>query len=265
MGGHRLDVTRKDPKGETQWGGCSVGFNIKAEKTGQPFVLTAGHCVIGENHPDDFADKAYHNGIPVAQKEGSIRKIQKGDSGTQESVDYAFLPYQVDGETNWGDYWINRRPKKNAIFIRCEAGAKPCDPHVTYIEGIGQFNNVTEGTVLCHSGSANDETNKGTENANYRPGTRCGAVKGKGGQVDRVFVMDICSRPGDSGGPLFSQTDRLAYGLLRGWIKGLTNECKVSHEKDKTDFTVLEFTLADAEKESGQTLGLRVFNSRDNT
>lgn len=45
--------------------------------------------------------------------------------------------------------------------------------------------------------------------AGYLVGTRCGRVL----STDVGINTDLCARPGDSGGPLYSQTDHTALGI----------------------------------------------------
>ncbi|WP_186762790.1 peptidase inhibitor family I36 protein [Lentzea tibetensis] len=251
MGGYRLDVTR-DTAGT--WGGCSAGFNVKGDKNGQVYTLTAGHCVLTPNHQKE--DRTYHNGIPVNTERGSI--AQYPDDGILPA-DYALLPYQQTGDTNWADHWINKRAKKNGVFVRCQAGTRPCNPEFTYMAGMMPVLDMKRGEVVCATGSANVETTNTDHNNGYEAGTRCGQFFGV---LSFYLLTDICSREGDSGGPLFSQVNRKAYGILKGSIPGKPGPCQVGNEE--SDYTPLQGLLNQAERKSGNTAGLRVMDDRDN-
>ncbi len=56
----------------------------------------------------------------------------------------------------------------------------------------------------------------GYKSSQLPPGTRCGEVTSTNGG----FVTNICSRKGDSGGPLFSEATGYAYGILNDGTAG---------------------------------------------
>lgn len=252
MGGYRLDLSRDNGS----WGGCSTGFNVRGDRNGQVYVLTAGHCTM-TNPGHVKEDLTYHNGLPVGTERGAIQEYPRNGPFP---ADYTLMPYQSIGDTNWADHWIKKRAKKNGVFVRCRVGVSPCQQEFTYISGMQATNDMKVGEVLCASGSADVETSPLPENNGYEPGTRCGAVETK--QSVFFLVTDICSRKGDSGGPLFSQVNRKAYGILVGYINGLSGPCQPG--KEKSDYSILEGIMILAERKSGNTAGLRVMDDRDN-
>ncbi|MER6764796.1 MULTISPECIES: chymotrypsin family serine protease [Amycolatopsis] len=256
MGGYRLDIKRSD--GSEVWGGCSAGFNVKGDKNGQAYVLTAGHCLLPKHHPGDD-DRTYHNGIPVGTKKGAIIEKYQGAF----DFDFSFVPYQTTGDSNWADYWINNRAKKNGVFTRCKPGTRPCQPDTTYISGMAAAPDIKKGEVVCAAGSANEETTEDPGgNDRYEAGTHCGQITQFRGIGDTVIIADICSREGDSGGALYSQTNRKAYGTLRGTIAGAHGPCQVGQEN--SDYITVESSIFEGERKGGNNVGLRVIDDRDN-
>ncbi len=160
--------------------GCTSAFPATKGYNGSPGsgiagVLTAGHCF-------DLDSWVGHNTFLL----GHVRWWQY--SGNQDSA-------WIDNHDNWPDtsqwVWQFSYDTAFAISSRADAGAgNPGDP-------------------ICHSG--------------WRRGYRCGqllndsltiTVADPGGNVrlDDMKEDDICSGPGDSGGPVYS--GRRAHGIV---------------------------------------------------
>ncbi|MEU9506805.1 trypsin-like serine protease [Micromonospora sp. NPDC048170] len=207
-GGIRLDVPRDDGT----VGGCTSGFNITVAGR-SPYVLTAGHCVVGGRH--QLVDRTWHQflgpKVPVT--------VEAPNAGLAENAypyDYAIMPYQPGASARWSssgggttglvNYWcVPDNPRCGSTGSR----DVPITGHVPWSA-------VQTGWVVCATGAA--YTPKAGEQyvdsgagSGYLPGTRCGEIVGKSsGGID----VRICARPGDSGGPLFTETDGKALGIL---------------------------------------------------
>ncbi|WP_367130027.1 trypsin-like serine protease [Saccharothrix sp. HUAS TT1] len=212
-GGLRLDLKRDNGT----WGGCTAGFNLRSTGGGHPgkaWVLTAGHCNWNKtnNTPTE------HNGVQVLQQHG----IEKN----AYPYDYAALPYL---DTATANTWLENHTDRNRVLKYCRNGGwdsnfdTPCGAQATSVDepitGIHGLADVKAGWVVCASGSGSHsglddypnvvDTGAGT---GYLVGTRCGRVL----STDVGINTDLCARPGDSGGPLFSQVDHTALGILEG-------------------------------------------------
>jgi streptogrisin C len=208
-GGMRLDVKRTTANSDSDnldpmWGQCTAGFVLYNASTRQYYALTAGHCLVG-------SDK---NGITHAYS----------DSGTE--IGYEVTDYEnvaASYPTDFGllripnyTYWFAGAPR-NDVDIYCtgvESGgcvssSMPVTGHASSSGGVGD--------VVCATGSGNDDKDHGGyKSSGATPGTRCGEVT----SVNGGFVTNICSRKGDSGGPLFDETTGLAYGILNDGTAG---------------------------------------------
>lgn len=262
-GGLRLDIKRDDGS----FGACTAGFNAK-DSTGMIYVLTAGHCVLGSALAT--STYAYHNGLPAVRETGSGAGMSTYAENTTGSVteswyDYSFLPYQVTGNTNWVGYWISNRSNRNLVRSQCAAPhARPgCVSRDFSITGIYTWEQIGHGWVVCATGS-------GTEDVypNYdgnAPGTHCGEIKDKymynywfsdstsGGWGLKV---NICSRKGDSGGPLFSQVDNRAYGILSGGPSRSGNACDLNHPEEYGVYLPVSKMLQRMKDRNGRTYSL---------
>ncbi|MCX4470091.1 S1 family peptidase [Micromonospora sp. NBC_01655] len=207
-GGIRLDIPRDDGT----VGGCTTGFNVQ-DRYGAAYVLTAGHCVVGGRHTrrDDTWHQFLGPKIPVT--------IESGNTALAENAyphDYAVMPYQSGALQRWG-YPTTATSRPSLVNYWCVADNPRCTTsRDVAITGYVPWSGIQTGWVVCATGSA--YTPKAGEpyvdsgaGAGYLPGTRCGQVTGKsGGGID----VRICARPGDSGGPLFTESDGKALGIL---------------------------------------------------
>ncbi|WP_143193984.1 trypsin-like serine protease [Micromonospora sp. CB01531] len=207
-GGIRLDVPRDDGT----VGGCTAGFNVRS-RTGTAYLLTAGHCVVGGRHTQ--VDRTWHQflgpKIPVS--------VESTDPVLAENAfpyDYAIMPYQPGALDRWA-YQGGATSTPSLVNYWCVADNPRCTTsRDVAITGYVAYSAIQVGWVVCATGSA--YTPKSGEvyvdsgaGAGYLPGTRCGEITGKGsGGID----VRICARPGDSGGPLFTESDGKALGIL---------------------------------------------------
>ncbi len=219
-GGLRLDMKRDNGT----WGGCTAGFNLRSTGGAHPgkgWVLTAGHCMATKTNNTP----TQHNGVPVLQQHG----IEKNSY----PYDYAVLPY-VDTPTR--TTWLENHTGRNRVLKYCRNGGAdsnadtPCGAQATsvdeHITGIHTLAEVKAGWVVCASGSASNATSypgavDSGAGEGYLVGTRCGRVL----STDVGINTDICARPGDSGGPLFSQVDHTALGILEGSQQSRLGPC----------------------------------------
>ncbi|MFE2753600.1 trypsin-like serine protease [Actinosynnema sp. NPDC059335] len=219
-GGLRLDMKRDNGT----WGGCTAGFNLRSTGGGHPgkaWVLTAGHCMATKtnNTPTE------HNGTPVLQQHG----IEKNSY----PYDYAALPY-VDAAA--ANTWLESHTNRNRVLKYCRNGGAdsnadtPCGQQATSVDelitGVHGLAEVKAGWVVCASGSGSSAVNypdsvDSGAGEGYLVGTRCGRVL----STDVGINTDICARAGDSGGPLFSQVDHTALGILEGSQQSRSGAC----------------------------------------
>ncbi|MGW5669607.1 trypsin-like serine protease, partial [Micromonospora sp. NPDC003776] len=205
-GGIRLDVPRDDGT----VGGCTVGFNLRS-RIGKWYVLTAGHCVVGGRH--QHVDTTWHQflgpKVPV-----SVESTAPVLAENAYPNDYAIMPYQAGALDRW-KYPAAAGP--SLVNYWCVADNPNCTTsRDVSITGYVPYSAIQLGWVVCATGSA--YTPKSGEvyvdsgaGAGYLPGTRCGEIDGKsGGGID----VRICARAGDSGGPLFTESDGKALGIL---------------------------------------------------
>ncbi|WP_410601228.1 trypsin-like serine protease [Amycolatopsis sp. lyj-90] len=220
-GGIRLDMKRDDGT----WGGCTSGFNLRSTGGGFPgkgWVLTAGHCMRTKTNNTP----TQHNGNAVLQQHG----IEK----SSYPYDYAALPYVNDAAAT---KWLEGQTGRNRVLKYCRNGGMdsngdtPCGAQATsvdeYITGARKLAEIKAGWVVCASGTASSAVNypdsvDSGAGAGYLVGTRCGRVL----STDVGINTDLCARPGDSGGPLFSQADHAALGILIGNQQSRSGPCQ---------------------------------------
>ncbi|MEU3627608.1 trypsin-like serine protease [Amycolatopsis coloradensis] len=220
-GGIRLDMKRDDGT----WGGCTSAFNLRSTGGGFPgkgWVLTAGHCMRTKTNNTP----TQHNGNAVVQQHG----IEK----SSYPYDYAALPYVDDTAAT---KWLEGQTGRNRVLKYCRNGGMdsnadtPCGTQATsmdeYITGTRKLAEIKAGYVVCASGTASSAVNypdsvDSGAGAGYLVGTRCGRVL----STDVGINTDLCARPGDSGGPLFSQADHAALGILIGNQQSRSGPCQ---------------------------------------
>ncbi|SCG34136.1 S1 family peptidase [Micromonospora halophytica] len=208
-GGIRLDV----PRDNGTVGGCTTGFNVRA-RSGRYYVLTAGHCVVSATH--QHVDKTWHQFLGPKVPVG-VESTGPVLAENAFPTDYAMLPYQDGAFARWA--YPKRTQGASLVNYWCVTDNPACATRGSRdvkITGHTPYSAVQAGWVVCATGSA--YTPKAGEQyvdsgagLGYVPGTRCGTVTGKAsGGID----VRICARPGDSGGPLFTESDGRALGIL---------------------------------------------------
>jgi len=221
-GGLRLDMKRDNGT----WGGCTSGFNLRSTGGGFPgkaWVLTAGHCMATKTN----GTPTQHNGNDVVQQHGIEKNIYP--------YDYAALPY-VDDAT--AVTWLDGQTGRNRVLKYCRNGGldsnhdTPCGQQATSVDeeitGTHTLDEIKAGWVVCATGSGSsainypDSVDSGA-GQDYLVGTRCGRVL----STDVGINTDICARAGDSGGPLFSQVDHTALGILEGSQQARSGPCQL--------------------------------------
>ncbi|MFF4551095.1 hypothetical protein [Streptomyces sp. NPDC001435] len=226
-GGLRLNIKRDNGT----WGGCTSGFNIRS-KGGTTYnnwawVLTAGHCVVGKTN-NTYIN---HNGYSILQQHAPNAALEINSY----PYDFVMLPY-ISG--SYSQTWLDNFSGKNRVMKYCRNGGQdsdsdtPCGTQATtadqWITGYHNFSEINPGWVACATGTGSDSSNypesyDSGAGDGYLVGTRCGKVISP---KDGVGIWtDICARKGDSGGPLFSQIDKTAYGILEGSYQSRTGPC----------------------------------------
>jgi streptogrisin C len=187
----------------------------------------------------------FHNGLPTlveGNASGSFNdpnappddRLWNSDQG---QTDYAVLPYDVTAttyNTYWYKYWINDHIFHNMVLSSCVAGESPqsCGNGSYVLGGVKTWNNIVNGTVVCATGTGSSDIYPANDSG-FNAGTRCNVITShiyfnysnpSGGYGIRV---NICSRDGDSGGPLWDQANGIAYGILSGGAEK-TGPCQTS-------------------------------------
>jgi hypothetical protein len=168
---------------------CTLGFEVSSPESGNPYYLTAGHCI--DAGVRDLAclgagntDCSYY-GSDIGGFVGS-----GGDAGVVE-----------DTSSSWPGY---------PAFIDWD-----CCGDTLPVYGV---TSAVANEFVCHTGYASA--------AYGEPGTSCGEVKEVGIKfyykapwdtwvtLDKVLGSGLCGYHGDSGGPVFSPVDAYALGVF---------------------------------------------------
>jgi len=204
-GGIRLDI----PRDNATVGGCTTGLLVWSKTSGKLYSLTAGHCVVGGLHTHQ--DDAWHDYLGVHQ----AVSIEDPDTRLAENDytigrDYAIMPFQPGAEA----FWFAGGPRKTAPkpqTVLYKGGTKA-------ITGYIPVGNVQAGWIVCASGSgytpgpSDPPYVDSGAGVGYVPGTHCGEITSVGARI----AVRICARKGDSGGPLYTEADGKALGILSG-------------------------------------------------
>ncbi|MFC8850881.1 MULTISPECIES: S1 family peptidase [unclassified Micromonospora] len=157
---------------------CTNGFNVHGSD-GWQYTVTAGHC-----SEDGKAYYSKHAGLWVG------RYNYPTYVGQDYPYDGIIMPYVVMNGFQYVTYWVVN--PRNTVFNSRVSAQFP-------IYGMYSYSQIGVGWVACHTGQTSNNT-------------RCGTVLTKDGGM----ITDICTQDGDSGGPLFSEVDHMAYGILHG-------------------------------------------------
>jgi streptogrisin C len=190
---------------------CTNGFNVHGTD-GRQYTVTAGHCFEGEgNYADDDSHWV-----------GYYQSSTLAGFFDDYPADGMIAPYLVTGGVNYSRYWLDNQPT-NRVWDSRRGAPVP-------VTGSESYAQIGTGWVLCSTGAGSLDT-------------RCGAVTGKDGGV----VTDICTKGGDSGGPLFSEIDNRAYGVL-SWGDNADDSCPPGV---RSGFSPLSVLFATVEAKSG--------------
>jgi hypothetical protein len=254
-GGIRLDVPRDDGT----VGGCTAGFNLRSATTGALYVLIAGHCVRGGRHTrvDDTFHEFLGARIPVNLEDTGTAGLVEHDPANAR--DYAILPYAQGAQAFWWTPGPRQLPGAvvSTVNYRCPGGCE--GSHDVRITGHVPFASIQVGWVVCASGAGYTPEPGETyvdsgAGRGYVPGTRCGEITGK----DSRIIVRICARPGDSGGPLFTEADGKALGILNTGDPG-SGACTNAAERNW--YMPVSTILDRANSANGGVLDLRLLTA----
>ncbi|MBE1585405.1 S1 family peptidase [Nonomuraea angiospora] len=144
------------------------------DTNGWEYTLTAGHCLEGEEYFSKHTNAF----------------VGHWDADTYFAgypIDAALMPYVTIGSYEYVKYWAQK--PRNMVISRNTTQFR--------ITGWWQYKDILNGWVACATGQTSNNT-------------ACGEVVKKDGGI----WMNICRKLGDSGGPLFSENDHKAYGIL---------------------------------------------------
>ncbi|MFE9200557.1 trypsin-like serine protease [Micromonospora sp. NPDC007230] len=249
-GGIRLDV----PRDNGTVGGCTTGFNVVG-KGGVPYVLTAGHCVVSPTH--QHVDRTWHQYLGPKVRVG-IESTAPVLAENAYPADYAIMPYQNGAIDDWAYPRRKTGSTPSLVNYWCVKDNPRCtSSRDVAVTGLVRVTDVKAGWVVCATGSA--YTPKPGEvyvdsgaGAGYLPGTRCGEVLGTAsGGID----VRICARPGDSGGPLFTEADGKALGILSYGDDG-SGPC--TNPNEQNHYAPVSTILDRVNARTGGTLGLQL-------
>jgi len=259
-GGVRLHI-RKD---NGDFGSCTAGFNVRGSN-GWKYILTAGHCVLGVDKGG--RQYAFHNGLPVVWEKAADGYDANNPSSPPDvnySInqpsgwfnDWALLPFQTNGH-DWLGYWQRPTAPHNLVASSCISPSnQPCSGNTYAIQGVYRWDDIGSNFVVCATGTGTSVVYPDT-NTGYSYGTRCGVITTKymdnyyfaNTSTGKGILVNICGRDGDSGGPLFSQIDSTAYGILSGGPP-TSGACSTS---EGSVYSSVEFDLINARDRTGFT------------
>jgi streptogrisin C len=204
-GGIRLDI----PRDNGTVGGCTTGFLLWSTVLRRTYVLTAGHCVVSSTHT--HRDDTWHEFLgahtPVTIEDLDTRLAENDFTIGR---DYAVMPFQDGAQALWfGGTPRRTGPEPQIVLYKGSTKA---------ITGFVPVSSVQTGWIVCASGAGYTPgptdppyVDSGA-GVGYVPGTHCGEVTSVGGRI----AVRICARKGDSGGPLYTEADGKALGILSG-------------------------------------------------
>jgi len=203
------------------YGQCTNGFNV-TDDWGWNYIMTAGHCMVGQ-YKVGINHTYYTNWTPISDEVHNYENGCSGSScGSTYPVDYSIQPYSQTCGGNCYDYWLGPYAK-SLVMSWCwwsQSTWTGCQDGSFYIHGQYSYGQIGTHWIVCGTGSGDADSSSGYQrNIGYWPGTRCGEITGKDGGLK----TNICTRPGDSGGPLFSELDGRAYGILSHGYRGSGN------------------------------------------
>lgn len=194
--------------------GCTAGFIATGRSSGNPYVLTAGHCV-AEPYRND-GNKSAWNSNHVAHPIGPGQNTSFYHGPSNAKFGDAGI-VRVDYDANTNGQWGSLRPWVLVRAGGCSDGgclATGSDGEY-YINGQPQLLDTLRDRV-CSTGTTSGLTwcgiveDLGYEAIYYMPG-----VDGyTSHRVKGLSTTNICNRSGDSGGPVF--VAHSAYGLQSG-------------------------------------------------
>ena len=185
---------------------CTSGFNVHGSN-GWQYTVTAGHCFAGEGN---YADNNRHWA-------GYYQALTLAGFFDDYPADGMIAPYVVTGGVNYAGYWLGNQPA-NGVWDTTRGSLLP-------ITGTYDYAQIGVGWIVCSTGARSLNT-------------RCGSVVDKDGGI----VTDICTQGGDSGGPLFSELDNRAYGVL-SWGNNPNDNCPSGVRSGFSPLSVLFSTV----------------------
>jgi streptogrisin C len=150
-------------------------------------------------------------------------------------------------------------PRPNASMHRLT-------PMLAAITGKRTYGELQSGWIVRATGTGSGDVY--TDDVGYVAGTHCGSIVTT--QMDTYqsaepwgwgIKVDICSRDGDSGGPLFNQVDHMAYGILSGGPprddgRNPFGPCDLSQPWEYSVYTSIDEDLKQATSQTGVTMSL---------
>jgi streptogrisin C len=186
----------------------------------------------------------YTDGTPVSYEVYDFENGPTCGGCSTFPYDYSIEPYRTDTGVNEYDYWSGPYAK-NEVVSWCWYGSSPwqgCQDGTYAIKGYYSQDEAVAGWIVCGTGTGDNDPNSGyVSNGDQLPGTRCGEIQDKG--MSAGLRTNICSREGDSGGPLFSEIDGMAYGILHGGTEG-AGPCPPTPNKEWSDYSPIDFILS---------------------